>query len=287
MPAQMLKELWQQRLAQEQLELREGDPFLSGSVYLGLAPVVVPLLSNPVELPQQHQLQESNAEKAPCGYSCLKHDPQPLLGAGVKCWQLQILLLNPLALECSHQRQLFSLPFPKYCSTGLPPEQVPTPSARQLSCTPPPGLVQTWHKGANTLVLTHFQMQDDIFSTEQLYLLLLTPAESSSFCPHWDLKTCCSNILAATFQECSFPCRQDGQDIGGCVPSPCVNLELTTKPGFGQCRIRFKMSDKLCLLSLGIQAGVGEGSFTGQAAEADLMQFNFSFQLVLNENSLS
>lgn len=52
MPAQMLKELWQQRLAQEQLELREGDPFLSGSVYLGLAPVVVPLLSNPVELPQ-------------------------------------------------------------------------------------------------------------------------------------------------------------------------------------------------------------------------------------------
>lgn len=47
------------------------------------------------------------------------------------------------------------------------------------------------------------------------------------------------------------------------------------------------MSDKLCLLSLGIQAGVGEGSFTGQAAEADLMQFNFSFQLVLNENSLS
>lgn len=27
------------------------------------------------------------------------------------------------------------------------------------------------------LVLTHFQMKDDIFSTEQLYLFLLTPAK--------------------------------------------------------------------------------------------------------------
>lgn len=168
--AWMLKQPQQQRLAQEELELLTSHPFPLWIHLSGFGSCIGPGLS-------LTNLRNPSAEKN----SMWPQLPWTLFSevAWSRCKMLADAIGYPknLGFKMLLLRVAFS-PLSKTLQHCADPRMSSHSLASLFNHSPPPGLVQTWREGANTHVLTHFQMKNDRFLTEQLYLSQLTPARS-------------------------------------------------------------------------------------------------------------